>query len=213
MELHQRTHHNTENAGCHEWSSASEVYSSLFQSWDWHCFLKERWSFTPVLLLETWADPICTLSLLCYPYYINFNSWCSVKSWGLIKMVLFWRKRLTQNNHYSVCPSCVHWMAVNFDVSSQKSTKRILFYSFYRNFGGLLFKRVSMTKAIKMPLHVYIYIYVPFLYFIHVLCHWWLISFSMLQVQGVINSCVYCLYKVKLEKVFVCCCFFCFFGR
>lgn len=156
MELHQRTHHNTENAGCHEWSSASEVYSSLFQSWDWHCFLKERWSFTPVLLLETWADPICTLSLLCYPYYINFNSWCSVKSWGLIKMVLFWRKRLTQNNHYSVCPSCVHWMAVNVDVSSQKSTKRILFYSFYRNFGGLFFKRVSMTKAIKMPLHVYI---------------------------------------------------------
>lgn len=156
MELHQRTHPNTENAGCHEWSSASEVYSSLFQSWDWHCFLKERWSFTPVLLLETWADPICTLSLLCYPYYINFNSWCSVKSWGLIKMVLFWRKRLTQNNHYSVCPSCVHWMAVNVDVSSQKSTKRILFYSFYRNFGGLFFKRVSMTKAIKMPLHVYI---------------------------------------------------------
>lgn len=156
MELHQRTHHNTENAGCHEWSSASEVYSSLFQSWDWHCFLKERWSFTPVLLLETWADPICTLSLLCYPYYINFNSWCSVKSWGLIKMVLFWRKRLTQNNHYSVCPSCVHWMAVNVDVSSQKSTKRILFYSFYHNFGGLFFKRVSMTKAIKMPLHVYI---------------------------------------------------------
>lgn len=156
MELHQRTHHNTENAGCHEWSSASEVYSSLFQSWDWHCFLKERWSFTPVLLLETWADPICTLSLLCYPYYINFNSWCSVKSWGLIKMVLFWRKRLTQNNHYSVCPSCVHWMAVNVDVSSRKSTKRILFYSFYRNFGGLFFKRVSMTKAIKMPLHVYI---------------------------------------------------------
>lgn len=156
MELHQRTHHNTENAGCHEWSSASEVYSSLFQSWDWHCFLKERWSFTPVLLLETWADPICTLSLLCYPYYINFNSWCSVKSWGLIKMILFWRKRLTQNNHYSVCPSCVHWMAVNVDVSSQKSTKRILFYSFYRNFGGLFFKRVSMTKAIKMPLHVYI---------------------------------------------------------
>lgn len=156
MELHQRTHHNTENAGCHEWSSASEVYSSLFQSWDWHCFLKERWSFTPVLLLETWADPICTLSLPCYPYYINFNSWCSVKSWGLIKMILFWRKRLTQNNHYSVCPSCVHWMAVNVDVSSQKSTKRILFYSFYRNFGGLFFKRVSMTKAIKMPLHVYI---------------------------------------------------------
>lgn len=71
-------------------------------------------------------------------------------------MVLFWRKRLTQNNHYSVCPSCVHWMAVNVDVSSQKSTKRILFYSFYRNIGGLFFKRVSMTKAIKMPLHVYI---------------------------------------------------------
>lgn len=155
MELHQRTHENTENAGCHEWSSASEVYSSLFQSWDWHCFLKERWSFTPVLLLETWADPICTLSLLCYPYYIKFNFWCSVKSWGLIKMVLFWRKRLTQNNH-CVCPSCVHWMAVNVDVSSQKSTKRIIFYSFYRNFGGLFFKRVSMTKAIKIPLHVYI---------------------------------------------------------
>lgn len=71
-------------------------------------------------------------------------------------MVLFWRKCLTQNNTYSVCPSCVHWMAVNVEVSSQKSTKRIHFYYSYRNFGGLFFKRASMTKAIKIPLHVYI---------------------------------------------------------